>query len=573
MAQLHKQQSVTMDLSGRKGLADKFYGDINQFGYSGDMGTGKPQHRYLAKDGQMVSGIFNPLRKYGYLYPSTLTAYEIASGSSVPFYAASIYDYINDKSYFLGSGLNGGSVVLDILSSIDGTTTSTDRTMPVGTTYPGDIEIYDVNGVRHLMYSYNTGSAWRIGIKNLTTSAFTDNWLGSGGTISGAFEPSSNGEMKMIAAGDGYMYVLNANAVHRIDGTTLGGANGTVTRDVLLAPTYFRFSSGIDHRGSLYIAVQRNTTHEVHGRSYFSGNASNGNYNGDVGVYIWNRQSTFFNTSDFIPIKGAKEIRRIWVDSKNRVMCITLSSNNVTQIRKFTGSQFEVVKELGSHAFPNHDDSLTVVNGFTVWLGYDGNLYYYGSEIPGEEDFLFIMKRFVSSSGLGNIYGACILYAGGNTFSSASNEKDFMESFYVSYAISASSLYFVKYFPHASSPLTGGVSTTIAAETLIDTYTPVKYLPKLSTVKDITIYMARENVSGTSDVAYIKVFKNNSTTELFSKPITNDDIAKGYKSIEVNVANVDCIQLAIKWQVSAMSDTVFAPAFAIINYENPGSSR
>lgn len=571
MAGIHKQQTKTIDLSGRKGLADKFYGDINAFGYSGDYSLGQPQHRYLAKDGQMVSGIYNPLRLYGYMSPSVLSTYGISSGGTTPFASSTIYDYINNNLYFFGGSTSGGSAELDIASGIDGSTLNTDRSMPVGTTFPGDLEIYQINGVRHLFYSYRTGSAWRIGIKNLTSSAFTDNWLGSGGSVSGTFEPSSNGEMKMIQAGDGFMYLLNANAVHRVDGTTLGGTNGTIVRDVLLAPDYFRFSGGIDHRGSLYISMQRNTAHEVHNRSFFSGDVANGNYSGDVGVYIWNRQSTFFNTSDFIPIIGAREIRRIWVNPKNQVMCITVSANNTTQIRRFTGSAFEVVKELGSHAFPNFDDSLTVINGFTVWLGYDGNLYYYGSEIPGEDDFLFIMKR-LTSTGLSDTIGASILYASGNTFSSVSGEKDYLEGFYLSYHQS-STVSIVKYFPYISSPLTGGVSTTIAAETLIPTYTPVIYFPKLSTIKDITVYMARFGVSGTSSVAKLSFFKNGSSSSFLEKYITNDDIAKGYINMQVNQANVDSLQISVNWIISNMSNQSFAPSLAIVNYENPGSSR
>jgi hypothetical protein len=176
-------------------------------------------------------------------------------------------------------------------------------------------------------------------------------------------------------------------------------------------------------------------------------------------------------------------------------------------------------------------------------------------------------------TGLGDTLGGAILYAGGNTFSSASGEKDFMENFLINYknsSLSTTSL--VRYFPHSSSPLTGGVSTTIAPNTST-VFTGVKYLPQLSTVKDITVYMKRNSVSGTSAVGTIRLYKNNNSTPFMTKNVTNDDISKGYLSIEVNSANIDALQMSFQWNIAGVSDNMFAPSLAIVTYETPNSAR
>ena len=61
----------------------------------------------------------------------------------------------------------------------------------------------------------------------------------------------------MIPSGDGFMYILTKNVVHRLDGTLIGGGNGTLTANLLTAPAHYFLSHGIDYRSNLYIVVQR----------------------------------------------------------------------------------------------------------------------------------------------------------------------------------------------------------------------------------------------------------------------------------------------------------------------------
>ncbi len=585
---LYPVQKIQIDLSGRKGLADKFYGDINNFGYSTDLSLGTPQYRVNVKDanqekdGQMSSGIFNPIRKYGYLSPAVGTIYGISSApTNTLLISGTRYDSINDKVYLM-TGITGTANPAPLLrfDGIDSETLQTDRVMPSGT-IGGSIEIYLINGVRTLFYSYNTGSAWRVGIKILDgggAGTFTDNWLGTAGTVVNTFEPSGSGECKFINSGDGFMYILNANHVHRVDGTTIGGATGTIYKDVLLAPESSRFTHGIDFRGNLYIAIQKDAggsfSFEGHNQTVKEG----ANFTREVGVYIWNRQASFSSgTSDFIPIKGVREIRALWVSPKNDIRCITISAIGTVQIRILDGAQFKIIKELGACAYPNYSDSLTVVGGFTTWLGYDGNLYYHGSEgvdinvtnfgaTQSEKEFLFIMGS-VGGTGVNNVLGGSILYGGSSGYATGggATEKPHPEAFLLNYTISSVAK-IAKFFPEANGSVTGGVTTAMNANTT-PIFTPIKMLTPLSTLKHIRVLMAREIglTPGITD-ATINIYVNGNTTALMSKSVTTDDIMKGYKAIEINQPFVDCLQLSIVYSGNAMSNKRFNPMYAIVEF-------
>ena len=50
---------LTIDLTGKKGLTQKFWGDA----YLGSVS--KPALRYAGKEGQMAAGTYNPYKRYG----------------------------------------------------------------------------------------------------------------------------------------------------------------------------------------------------------------------------------------------------------------------------------------------------------------------------------------------------------------------------------------------------------------------------------------------------------------------------------------------------------------------------
>lgn len=536
-------QKLILDLSGRGGLSDSFPGTLTSLSTTPD--TANINLRYKAEEGQMVSGLFDPLSYDGYMSPAITGVVECTPQVSftVPISSSEV-DVINGNVYLFEAGTK-----LHIGTSFDDVTFADDRTISGAT--GTDLAIYQINGVRHLFYSYNhTTPEARIGIKNLDTNAFTDNWLGTGGTVTNTFSMSSSAALKMIPSGDGFMYILNKNKVHRVDGTTLGGSTGTIYRDLLTAPDSYFFTHGIDYRSNLYIVVQKNT--------YWASSPYGTNQvNGDCGVYIWNRQSTFFNTSDFIPLFGVKSVRSIFVSPGGKIRLFCVGTNNNTQIREYTGNSFALIKELPPKAAPLYQDSVSVVDGFTVWMGQDTRMYYYGNENPREKEFLFCPAQASTNA---SASGGAILFATAQAFSTAGRH-----GFYTSY-YDGSSYLVRKIFPFA----TATVNSNNMAKNTVNTYSPVKFLPRMSNVKHLDIYLKQQNFTENLSTVEgsVTIYFNQSTTAWATKNITRGDINKGYISIEINKPYINAIQLGIANNNNVNKGIAdVATSFAVVYYE------
>lgn len=543
-------QKLVIDMSGRGGLSDNHIGNLSS---QSSPETQNINTRYLADDNQMVSGFFNPILNDGYCSPGLNATSIVPITPQVSFtqlMAASQVDEVNGNVYFFENGTK-----IQLATGLDDVTFSDDRTITNGT--GTDLAIYQINGVRTLFYSYRyNNTETRIGIKNLVAGTYTtDVWLGTGGTVTNNFVPTLS-TAKMIPSGDGFMYILTQNTVHRVDGTAIGGSTGTIYKDILKAPDSFYLSHGIDYRNNLYIVVQKNTLHQVQ--------TLNVSYEvNEVGVYIWNRQSSFFNTSDFIPIQGIREIRSIFVAPNGKVRIICISGDLRTQIREYNGTEFKLLKELPFLSYPVYEDSLQIVNGFTVWLSKDTKIYYYGSEKPGEKEFLFTLTQFSTNA---NSVGGSIAFAQQRDFGSSGNH-----GFYLSYQDNSTKT-MKKYYPFA----TNSVNDVAMNKGQGDIYTPVKFLPRMSTVKHIDIYMKQTPfASGLTVVeATLKIYFNQSATAWASKSVTRADINKGYISIEVNKPFINSIQIETEHTTTTtLGSADFAPAYAIIEYESTGTIK
>ncbi len=152
-----------IDLSGKKGLANRFQGNLNDI-------VAAPQRIYLGEDGQFADGIFNPLKNYGYLSPAN-NKFAALTGSLNSRIISTEYDSINDDVYLAENG--------NTIWRLDGLTdTSLTAAVTVdqsATEVLTDLEIYELNGKRNLFYAYNItdGASYfsKIGILNLDTNS------------------------------------------------------------------------------------------------------------------------------------------------------------------------------------------------------------------------------------------------------------------------------------------------------------------------------------------------------------------------------------------------------------------
>lgn len=511
-------KKAIINLSGTGGLCPQYY--------DSDWHT-----RIIGAENQYADGIVNPYHKLGRINPAkvTFTACKDSGAAELTsFTKATQIDTVNSHLFFFLYGK-----IHELTTYTDTVFDTTAHTLTACA--PTDLEIYMVNGVRKLFFSYKKASSTDdIGIFDFS-STWDDDWLST--ACSGAFHVGTNWH-KMIVADNGYMYVLDGSAVHKIDGSTDGGANGTVTANVLLFPATFQLIDGVDIRGLTWMAIIQSS------RNIYSGTQNTGLFNELCGVYIWDRQSTQANMQDFIPINGIREIRALF-SFRGIPACFTVSSNRITELRIYNGNEFEIKAEFGIRAHPRFPDSVSVSGNMITWLGDDGYIYSYGSPRVGMLD---------ASYKIGDITGEATNYGHGGAMIAAGTTN---EGYYMS--INADSKGKVRlwnpYVFSAGNALAGGFKSM------------VKALPKLSTVKSITLYYPCLGGTGTTRTIDVNIYFNQSSTTWGATQMTRADNARGYKYIPVGKSGVNFVQIGIDHQTATGLVYQPTPNYAEIEYE------
>jgi len=536
---------ITIDLSGIGGLAPKFNGDM-------DRTVATPNLRYIGNDNQMADGIYNPLRRYGYLSPAnaTMASLTFTGGTHDSNLTTGIYDSVNDDFYIGGADRQiwQGDTLDDtqLQQKIDLGAT--------GTPHIYDLEIYQLNDVRKLFYVYETGGKLEVGTATLPFASANSDWLSTdvANTIDNTLSADSYPFMRV--ADNGFAYIFESNNIHKLDGTASGGANGTMTANVIQFPAYFQIIDAIDYRGKLYVVIQHTT-------KVYSNNSLIV-FNKRVGVYIWDRFSSIVNMRDYIPVEGVREIQRIYVSPQGDLRIMTASSEAMAQIRSFNGSTFKVIEEIGYHAgIGRHLDSLTNTSNMTMWLGTDGILYAQGKLTHRDKEAVYkigdtaIVTYSMSTPGV-------VLFGGANTDSSSGNCKATKNGLFLGYMDSSAAKYAKEWDIYGT-----GSDGVVAKQAQGDVYSLVKFLPQMSNINHIDLYMFPGSGSGATAIGTLKIYFNQSTTPWASKTITQGDSALGYKRIEINEQYINSVQLEVEYPTaSSIGTTDFAPSFCVVDY-------
>ena len=550
-------QKLFMDLSGRGGLAARWFGDegdtiaqFPQYRYIGDQDQ-NPTYSYKSSTSQFAAGVYSPTRRFGYMCPSPASFTTITEDSGPSDFTnewrTTIYDPFVD-SYFAGENgplLWGGSsgstaMTLSLSSAIAGTNVKLT-----------DLELYQVNGTRKLFFSYQeTGSGGNIGILQTDTGGTiisnNNTWLHS--TAAGGFYLGSTNDHFMVVADNGYMYVGDGNAVHKIDGTLLtGGTNGTATQNVLVAPPNFIFLDGVDHKGSLWLAIE-DTPLAFSNTAAFSGNK--------CGVYVWDRQTTIVNMTDYIPLYGVKNIKKIYVTQQGTVRVICMSSKRTTQIREFDGSVFQIVDEDAMVSYPTYRDSVAIAGSMVNWLGTDARIYGNGIIAEGENEQTYIVGDASGVQATGSFTAGAIIFIWSNASTTVSKT-----AIVLSIKDSTPAVYNRIWFPNGitATPSTGNV------------FTLVKYFPYPVKINYVRVYHNTGATSGATQQGTLSVFLNQATSANKTFAITRDDISKGYKYCPINQGLkgvVTSIQAGIQWSAVTTADaTDWMPRMLEVDYE------
>ncbi len=534
---------LTLDLSGRGGLAPRFWGDM-------DKDTPIPELRIIGGETQMADGIYNPFRRYGYLSPANATFADVTPSTAFDALLGSTeYDVVNDDFYMAerGTAIFKGDGLDDVSFAEEHDLGST------GTPVIMDLQIYELNGTRKIFYIYEKSNNMEIGEAALPIASENDNWLTA--DVSGSFTNTLTNSAFMRVADNGFAYIFQDNKVHKLDGTSSGGSTGTVTKDVITFPGSYQVTDAIDYRGNMYMCIRQDAK-SIHGGEAFRV------HNSKLGIYIWDRLSSIVRTRDYIPLEGVKEIRNIFISPQGELRIITVNSERIAEIRQYDGRLFRIIQEIGLIAYPQYPDSLTTFSGFNVWLGRDGIIYAYGKLTKDDKEALYKIGKLPDTIATSSVPSGAILFGGANTDSTSGEFKHTRNALFVSYITGVTNT--VKTWDMYGTGADGVNATSLQG----DVFTLVKFLPQMSQVKHIDIYMMPGSGSGSTNTGTVKVYFNQSATAEITKTIDRDTSAKGYVRLEINKLYVNSIQLEIEFNSSATPGTVdFAPSFAVVEYE------
>ena len=520
---------LTINLSSLGGLALRSEGDLGS-------NLERPELRILGRENQYAAGIVNPMRMLGYLGPGNDTLSAITTdGAGI--IGSSEVDVVNSKVYFLQRTDN-----LIKSDALVATTLASDHS--IASSLGIDLQIYTVNGVRKLFRSYkDTSGEGRIGYSDFSTT-YVDNWCGTGGAVANAFGLGSN-EIRMYVADNGSMYVLDGSVVHRFDGTVAGGANGTAYPNVLTFPASFQLVDALDSKGYLWILLIQSSSNQ------FTSGIIAPTY---AGVYIWDRKSSSSNSKDFIPIDGVALVKKIF-SLDGIPHCITISTSGRTQIRRYNGSSFELVRELGNSAYPPFPDSMQSFQGGVVWLGVDGSMYFYGKPYAGAEDALFKFGDFTKTvSGWTQAFAGVIAIVCSDTNA---------ELVYINYRDSGTDKAGIWY----------PFSTTVSVSA--GNYRTLPYkLPKLCNVERATLYYPPPSSGGSAQLLDVNFYFNQSTSGCGTTTLTNIDGKRSYQDFPMgkNGKGANFIQMGLAWKAANLTSTI-TPSILEVEYEETGRKR
>lgn len=339
-----------------------------------------------------------------------------------------------------------------------------------------------------------------------------------------------------VASDNGFAYFGNGSILNKFDGSGTAGINGTVTGRVLELSNNREIFDMVDGLGKIWIL-----TRTVSKSGATSGSPGVGL---SPSVVVWNRQSTTVGIDDNIPI-NAVDVYGIYI--YNGIPYVWGKSHNgVNKLFVYTGRTFEPIAEIGLRGLVTSDlvqggsgaeigvpamksGSITSYAGGMLWGDAHSNMFWYGSINPGIiNPSVYWIARLDGTTASGG--GA--IFVGGSTSSG-------MQTLYGSHlAITTINMSSVDLTD--MSQVGSGITV----------YTSAIELPKLSTIKGVTIFF-NENANADTGTTTVKVYnswKKASGKYLVTKSIDHDvDIPRGWVYFPMDMENSNLVQLSFTY--------------------------
>ena len=556
-----------IDLSGRGGLAPRWFGD------EGDTTEQHPEFRYLGTNDQntatygqstatdMAAGIWNPSRRYGFMSPANNSFVALNNQTNNAFnheIVAGCYDPFSQIAFIAEKGSFG--VGSNIFQNVSLNINS--WTQPVGITWPQaaitqffDMTMYQINGVPTLFASYGASQSDILTFPPGVGSGAHVNWLTA--TAAGAFN-IGGGDIFFIPSSY-YMYVVNQNFVHRIDGTAATGTSaGTALQNVLIAASNVTFNDGVSWNGNVWLVASEsiNTLSSTYPKNQDSYSST------QVRVYVWDESVTAISNVNYITLSGVKIVQKIYVTRSGKMRLICVSSKRTVQIREYNGVTFDVIEEAGIQSFPNYRRAVQQAGDCIVWTGNDGNIYSHGPVVPGEAEQLNIIGSMIGQFSYPNtFFTGAALFVDNNLSTTTSRTALIVSAYDTNNSTAVNRVWY---------PNTVGNNANQG-----NVYTLVKYFPSLVKVNYARVYhhVGAVSIPG-SDQGELVLLLNQDTASQgtpLTYPITQDDVARGYKYCPVNQGGrnaVFAIQAVVIWHDTNLTSdaTDWLPRLLEIDY-------
>ena len=511
-----------------------------------------------AKNNQIVSGTQNPFTNPGFYSPGVNELTDLAQQSNISSMTNTCVRFLtfDDNKYYTTTGTSifyfiddsigiiGGGTILgtaDTSSNFPTTIAANDTGAAVHVTGAhtsqkfDDAILYQVNGASCIWFFWRDNTDGDAGVYKLGDNGISSSDYWSVSTTNGFVFPAVNVNFPIIpiVSSNGYAYIAQKNVVHKLDGTTDGGATGTITANVLKFPASEMIVDMVEAGNKVYMLKKPS----------FSKADTTGRVSRKCGVSVWNRVSTVVSAESYIPISGVQDVFNIIYADTLYVFAVNNLGNIV--LMRYNGQAFVPEKEINVYDYSNTSGNGRPANRGAVMLYHDGIVWKDGK---GMLMYYDIPKKAL------HILEYRTTYTGGAII--ASGIKTILESYKVS-----STNHFAQFDYGTNTFDAGGVTT----------YFPNIQLPKLSTINGVTIFCTIPSGAPSAGSVAGNFFPNMSSSAGSYSLNPSTQINNGSLWIPFHIANVNTIQMTMLFDGSV--DRRYHPLVYAIEFDYTPTSK
>lgn len=360
-------------------------------------------------------------------------------------------------------------------------------------------------------------------------------------------QPGENGWLHR--SDDGYLYWVQDRTLHRLDGRSTGGPTGRTNPNIFTFPEHITISDIGETRGQMYFGIQTaDYTTTTQDRTFPSASA---------GVVIWNRRALVVGSTDYYNAPGAREIKSVFPFATGDVRIITTNDAGFCEIRQLSGNQYEVVQTFEKDGFPVNRKGIKNLAGMAFWTGLNGIHYAYGRVYPQAPIRLYKIGNIIDEANSGFIPGPLLV---GHEESSEPRQGIFQ-----AWQDGDPSYIVQKWYPNGD----GTIDSIAQKANAGNVYSKVFLFGGKVKINYAQLFLRPTTSSGSTQIATVKVYFNQSSTASHTFNITQKDASDGFMYLPIGKRNTPhAIQVEVEFdETQTLGDDDFNPAFLELDYD------